>query len=342
MDAKITKKRLSYLLSYDWVKIVLTVVAAIVVWSLVFTMTATRVTNTQRFVVVNYQGVYYGSKGAGPLDRFSHEVIEAEALDNMRGGDEMFGQIFMANMEVGDGDIMLAADYPTSREAQKDESGNDLLDTEGNVVYNYGQTYMERLLMGYASSFTRLDDNGVYPGYFTQMKNYLMQFYAVESEAEKTFGQTVLKVATFDENSLNEGLVKEEFRARIKANKDKRYKKEAQIVAAESKELERIRSYLDAYNTFFTYLEEGRVTLTYVSIELEEDYTFEGVYGINLCPDEEKMGGLKEYFYYTDFDKTATAKGMNAMFMNLEGLDLNYQYENLLYLNALIEEVYKA
>ena len=342
MDAKITKKRLSYLLSYDWIKIVLTIVAAIIVWSLVFTMTATRITNTQRFVVVNYQGVYYGSKSTEMMDRFSHEVLEAEALDNMRGGNDMFSQIFMANMEVGDGDIILAADYPVSREAQKDENGNDLLDAEGNVVYNYGNTYMEQLLMGYSRNITRLDDKGAYPGYFTQMKNYLNRFYTVESETEKTFGQTVLSVATFDENSLNESLVKQEFRARIKANKDKRYKKEAQIVAAESKELERIRSYLDAYNTFFTYLEEGRVTLTYVNIEIEEDYTFEGVYGINLCPNEEKMGGVKDYFYYTDFDNTATAKGLNAMFMNLEGLDLNYQYENLLYLNALIEDVYKA
>ena len=44
MDAKITKKRLNILLSYDWIKIILLAVAAILVWSLIFTMTATRVT----------------------------------------------------------------------------------------------------------------------------------------------------------------------------------------------------------------------------------------------------------------------------------------------------------
>ena len=54
MDAKITKKRLGHLLSYDWIKMILAVVLAIVVWSLVFTTSATRITNTQRFVVCNY------------------------------------------------------------------------------------------------------------------------------------------------------------------------------------------------------------------------------------------------------------------------------------------------
>ena len=62
MDAKITKKRLAYMLSYDWIKLVLAIVAAIVVWVLVFTTSATRITNTQRFVVCNYLGVQYGQK----------------------------------------------------------------------------------------------------------------------------------------------------------------------------------------------------------------------------------------------------------------------------------------
>lgn len=56
MDAKITKKRLNILLSYDWIKIILVAVAMIVLWSLVFTMTATRVTNAQNFTIFNYTG----------------------------------------------------------------------------------------------------------------------------------------------------------------------------------------------------------------------------------------------------------------------------------------------
>ncbi len=43
MDAKITKKRLGAMLSYDWLKIVGVAAAIIVVWMLIFQMTATRI-----------------------------------------------------------------------------------------------------------------------------------------------------------------------------------------------------------------------------------------------------------------------------------------------------------
>ena len=62
MDAKITKKRLNILLSYDWIKIILVAVAMIVLWSLVFTMTATRVTNAQNFTIFNYTGTSANSR----------------------------------------------------------------------------------------------------------------------------------------------------------------------------------------------------------------------------------------------------------------------------------------
>ena len=74
MDAKITKKRLNILLSYDWIKIILVAVAMIVLWSLVFTMTATRVTNAQNFTIFNYTGTSANS-------RFnSYSVGEGDAL----------------------------------------------------------------------------------------------------------------------------------------------------------------------------------------------------------------------------------------------------------------------
>ena len=83
------------------------------------------------------------------------------------------------------------------------------------------------------------------------------------------------------------------------------------------------------------------MTLTYVDVALTETFSVTGVYGINLCPNEQTMGGLKEQFYYTDFENTTTAKDMNVMFMSLEDLDADFQYENILYLNALIQDVYK-
>ena len=56
MDSKITKKRLSLMLSYDWVKIILTIAGLIVVWAFIFSATSTKITAAQQFSVYNYRG----------------------------------------------------------------------------------------------------------------------------------------------------------------------------------------------------------------------------------------------------------------------------------------------
>lgn len=343
MDAKITKKRLAHMLSYDWIKLLLSIVAAIVVWVLVFTMTATRITNTQRFVVCNYLGMNYGQK-IQIYDKYSYEVLEAEVVNNLRGGEETFFELFSANIEIGEGDVMMVANANTTKSEKKDEAGNTVLDGDGNPVYEYSNNYFEAFLKGYWNVCTRLDDSddGTQKGYFTQMKEYLGGFYTY-TETEKTFGGITMKVASFDESSLDEQAAERAFRARIKANKDKRFKKEEQIVAGVQDELKRIRLYASAYETFFNYLEKGYVELTTVSIAIDENFTLEGAYGINLCPaSNDVMDSLKEQFYYYDADGKQTAKSTNALFLHLKNLDVNYQYENVLYLNALIEDVCTA
>ena len=57
MDAKITKSRLGLLLSYDWIKIIGICVAAVLVWTLLFTTLATRATSGQIFEIYAYAGV---------------------------------------------------------------------------------------------------------------------------------------------------------------------------------------------------------------------------------------------------------------------------------------------
>ena len=347
MDAKITKKRLGHLLSYDWIKILITAVVAVMVWSIVFTMTATRITTTQRFVVSNYLGISYDKLkldyGVTKEDSngvFSYEILEGEAIDNLRGGTSTFNDLFRANMEVSEGDVMMVADAPMSRTAVKDEQGNEVKDAEGNVQYEYGETYLNQLLGSYSTYFTRLDDAEGSKGYFTQMKEYLGRFYPILSETVKVYDGVSLTQATFDKTSMDEAAVEAAFRARVKQNKDKRFKKESQIVEGIAKEKERIRSYAEAYDTFFSYLDGGYVQLTTVSVKLTEQITLTGAYGINLCPGANStMKNLKEQIYYTNFEGTDTAENINALFLNFKDLDKDFQYENLLYLNALIKDV---
>ena len=58
MDIKINGSRIKNLLSYDWVKIFITIVAGIIAWSLLFTTLGTRLAKGQDFTFHVYENVY--------------------------------------------------------------------------------------------------------------------------------------------------------------------------------------------------------------------------------------------------------------------------------------------
>ena len=82
MDIKIQRDRLKNLLSYDWLKIILSIVAGVVVWSLLFTTLGTRATVGEEFVLNVYENVY--TQGSGKND---------EILQQLKNKDNCFGEI---------------------------------------------------------------------------------------------------------------------------------------------------------------------------------------------------------------------------------------------------------
>ena len=142
MDASINKTRLGHLLSYDWIKILLVAVAAILVWSLVFTMTATRITTTQMYSVVNFYGSYFGN-GLNNFSTyansvFSYEVLESSMVDVQAGGDEYVSTLLETRFVTGEGDVLFVSNTndPNSKTEKKDENGNVL--TDENAVGDKG------------------------------------------------------------------------------------------------------------------------------------------------------------------------------------------------------------
>ena len=347
MDAKITKTRLVQMLSYDWIKIIAAALAVIIFWVFIFTWSATRITNTQKFVIHNYFGVslgdgYYtaGYNTFGKGKVFSYEVFETENV-NLNQGSDVSYQLLEGRYAVGEMDVIIMADI-TNPDAYFDKDGNQLYEVKEGIEYTQ-KSYLETFSRSsYFKGTTRLDDADGKDGFFTQMKTYLSKFYTVVSEAEKTFGTTVLTVADFDENSLDEQKVKDLFTARANANKDKRFKTEAEWQKGYKDEIARIQSYQKAYEEFFSYLEKGYIALTpwnYASTT--PLFKTGGVYSINLCPNEDLMGDLKKDFFYRlqDADKKyySTAKDMNIVFMELDELDPDFKYENLLLVNQMIK-----
>ena len=81
MDARITKQRLGNLLSYDWLKIIVSIAIAALALSLFFTMVRTTPTSAQSFEIYGYTDVYTGSKFGGVSEElesknaFSYEIL---------------------------------------------------------------------------------------------------------------------------------------------------------------------------------------------------------------------------------------------------------------------------
>ncbi|MBE5739263.1 MAG: hypothetical protein E7349_00225 [Clostridiales bacterium] len=325
MDTKITKTRLSRMLSYDWLKIVGFSVAAIIVWTLIFTMTATRITPAQEFTVLNYAGnLSLSNKFFDSYNKtiengvFSYEVIETNNND-LTASKEYLNTVLEARFTTDEGDVLYVSLENDPDTAYKDE--ND--ETQYNSYY---QSFLNR----WFHYVHRLDGEN---GYFAQMESYLNMYY--------TNGYT-------DAESLDTAKVEADFRARIKENKDKRFKKESQIEKGVQDEIVRIQKYRDALVNFNSYLAAGYVEFTEGSVTYtfeSGEQTYSGMYAINLCPNVETMGGLQEYVsYYSSYEDEngttqykTTAENMQIVILDLDGVAPEFKYESLLYINSVIE-----
>lgn len=340
MDAKITKLRLSRMLSYDWLKIVGTAAAVIILWILIFNMTATRITSAQHFGVCNYTGNASLSNDfntsyskAYQNKAFSGEVLELGTADMPASGD-VGSDVLQARMSVGECDVMFVSQQWAPNSAYTQEVVDSVTgETKKETYYNY--TYLQEFLSGYRFYLHDLSLDGE-KSFFKQMENYLNKYYTNGYE---------------DEASLNLAKVEEDFLARIERTKDKRYKKQAQIDQGLAESIDRIKKYRTALISFYNYLEEGVVTLTETTYEATEsnDYSFTGTYSINLCPSSDTEGRMSTlapimgYTTYVTDEETGeskeirTAKDMNVCLFNLNGDEEEFRYEGLLYIVYLID-----
>lgn len=316
MDAKITKERLGRLLSYDWIKIVALMLGIILFWTLLFTTTETRITTAQEFSVFNHYANgtlpskfsdFYGNSIKNKV--YSHEVLNVVTNDLAPAG-EAYMEVLQTRLSVQQADVMFIPNigdenYKTTAE-------------DGSVSYAY--SYIESFMLSQGHAMYEMN------AYFAECENFLKGYYSDYTNAE----------------TLNTEKVEADFRARIKANKDKRYKKEEQIIAGVKSDLERVEKYRAAYLRFQEYLQAGIVSFTHVTLKNPEtdEVIWDGDYALNLCTDESKTGELKKYAYYRVSEENnvlvPTAKDMNAMIFNFTNGADGYQFETLLFLDALL------
>ena len=310
------------MLSYDWLKIIGAAAAGILVWSLIFTMTATRIRASQKFVVFNYTSNqswtssafndFYGNiLGA---DVFSCEVIETETSD-LAATPDMASTLLESRLAVSECHAMFIADTKNEDSAYEEDGETKYL------------THLQSFAQGGFSHYIADMSLDSETGYFKSLEVYLSKFYTDWKDA----------------STLSEEAVKKEFLMRAEKNKDKRFKTEEEKTKGAQEDVERIKKYR---NDFYGYLDAGYVAITKTSVPDYYDNTRTiDRYTINLCPDESTMGDLKKIVSYpvsyVDENGTGsvkyTAENMNLMIFNLEEVEDGFQYESLLFVNYLVQ-----
>lgn len=322
MDAKITKQRLGQMLSYDWMKIILSIVGGILIWSLVFTTTSTRIIPSQSFGIFNYLGSTVTTKFSDYTDNtslFSYEVIEVSAQDVNTAGDEYAFTLMEARLTTDEADVMFVADI----------DGGYIEYSENGETKT--ATYLEDFLYRYNSYSYQLDDSADgQKGYLSQMKDYLDGYYHGD----------------YLNGELDRAKIESDFKARATKNKDKRYKTEEQIKNGVNGEVERIQLYRQSLIDFYEYLEKGYIALTeetlYFTDSNNQPVTVTGCFSVNLCPNEATMGDLKNLVYYRVTDEEteqtkSTALNMNLVLIHDIETEPGFEFERLGFVTHLVK-----
>ncbi len=323
MDAKITKNRIGGMLSYDWYKIILIIVGLILAWTFVFNATATKITNTQQFTVINYTGNnpfsktrFYTLYEMADKEAFSYEVIETNVIDGAENGGDSEDAI-NSRMRTGEGDVVFLANVGDSRTAYLGEDGKEIL---------YERTYAQSFMLSNFWYLYDLDENSE-DSYFNRLETYLNGYYF----GDYTLGQ------------MDEDKVETDFRARTK--KDKRFKTKSQIAQGVEDEKARIAAYCQAYINFLDYCEKGWIEFIYTEVTQkgEEGETLilaDGIRTIGFAFDEAGMERLEGVVNYTTLDGDSTkttAEDMTLGFINTGKTKHGFEYESLLFVDYLVQ-----
>lgn len=317
MDARITKQRLSNLISYDWLKMLVTILAFVLVLVLLFTMTATRPRKDQEFTIYAHTDLQADRTFSGlgetlkEKNVFSYDILSVTT--ESFSGNSYASATFTARRAAGQGTVMFMTDNPTY---QKDENGNDVLDENGERVIE-----TESELYQFAAG--AIDENSITLGAVYDTEYYLS---LCEEYLTEFFGDDWASSADFD----GVRTIEESF---ARNNKDKRYRSDEAKAQGLEDERERLLKLREDYLAVQEAFAEGKLSHTVYQFE-EDGKTYEKSLGINV-------GGLnllKNLVYYTDSAGSRTTQNVNLVILYNNYLDGNdLCFETVSFLRYLVE-----
>ena len=317
------------MLSYDWVKIVLCSLAVIFFWAFVFSVTSTKITVTQQFTVYSYRGNNILSEGfyntlndAFSKDKiFSYEIIEMDSYD-FSTIENQAHTVLSARTGANGGDVIFLSPSNDLKTEYEDEATGET---------KYSASYKSSFVQSYYYYLYNFDQSAE-GNYFKVMEAYIAPFFDGDWKNP--------------DSKPNPEKTEAFFRKRIKKNHDKRYKKASQIEQGIQDEYKRIVSYKNALLETYQYLEQGLIVPVYETIQdpYDPEKTYSRAYTLNICPDESKMGKLKNIISYplSYVDENGTTqwknstKDMQVAFFKYNEVEKGFACESLLYLNYAI------
>ncbi len=317
MDAHISKKRIGHMLSYDWIKIIAIAAAAIIVWSLLFTMLATRATIGQTFYFYYFNDMELkNNEKLNTLDYLKEKnALSYDVLEFTQGSfsdDSQTSQAMAAWFSAKQGDILWVSDVKPEPEKEGEETFSRLQQfatSYYSILAPLGEDYV--------------DDDGkiVKEDYLKTCEKYLAQFY--------TDGD-------FREGNLEAGAVENSFRTRMK--KDKRYKTEAQIAEGIKDETARIENLRDSYLNVQKALEVGVLSIKETKIwqdKNNDNNVDDDEWKTVRCAfDLSNLTNITEYI--TNGDKDKSNEGICLSVFDWAASQYDLQFEPITYLNFIL------
>lgn len=310
MDNRITKKRLSDLLSYDWILIIVVAVAAIILMELLFTFTSVRTTEGQRFnyfydenVSSDNDGVFIETVNRNNLFSFDIKEISSEALTSDYN-------VLSVRLSTYDGDVIFTDTFDSGEEGASVRAKTII---DGFKMFTFGDDTDEESILynakKYLSGFLA-DGKTDVSDYANLDENKISENFNVRA------GERVYR------NDINAGLisVKDEY-ARIK--------KLCEEVAYFQKVLDYDKTRGDD-SIFYSYKRFEQAAANGEEVPTEYEQAAPKNYGINLT----KLGEKARNTFYVRNKNNSAAVVVLAFDFKAQIPDL--QYETLSFINAII------
>ncbi len=329
MDIKINSKRIKNLLSYDWIKIILSIIAGIIVWSLLFTTLGTRITVGQEFYFHTYDNVFT----AGSVERnqevldnikkkgyFSYDLLKLSTSNIVSAGQYSASYMLSLKRSTNEGDVMIISDERAEAKTEKAEQADII-----SLVNSYYFYDIETLLKS--------------------AKDYCINNDFV---VEKLDGSWAINEEAIKDYFLNTRIV-----GKGKGNYRKTYRTAQQKAMGVQNEYNRIKLLYENYLYVSTAIEKAIKAdndflwygelYTYDSLGKKvEDLTEIKPFGIDLYKLnqpflEDSTVPKVEDTWFTYADGVPTAEGLVACVFDFHSEQEDLQYETLGFLRYLIE-----